>query len=164
MRLNKNYSKYVEAGVVYVAINDLFSPERVNFNLVSINKDEVIGELVHMLFLDGKITDEESFKRAIFKREKEFSTGIGMGIAVPHAKSNFVKEPSIAFGRSLKGIEFNSIDGSLAHYVFLIAVPVESSDIHLRALSEISRKLMHKDIREKILSAKNYEDFIEILK
>lgn len=147
-----------------MAINDLFSPERVNFNLISINKNEVIEELVHMLFIDGEITDEGSFKKEIFKREEEFSTGIGIGIAVPHAKSNFVKKPSIAFGKSIKGIEYNSIDGLLVHYVFLIAVPLEASDIHLKALSEISRKLMHEDIRKKLFEVKNYEDFIEILK
>lgn len=147
-----------------MAINDLISPKRVNFDLTSINKDEVIEELVHMLYLDGKITNEESFKEGILDREKEFSTGFGMGIAVPHAKSNYVKEPSIAFGKSVKGIEYNSIDGLPVHYVFLIAVPVEASEVHLKALSEIARKLMHEDIREKLIKVTNYEDFIDILK
>lgn len=77
-------------------IDNLFSSERINFNLISTNKNEIIEELIHMIYLDGKITNEEEFKKEVFKREQEFSTGIGMGIAVPHAKSKYVKEACTA--------------------------------------------------------------------
>lgn len=84
-----------------------------------------------------------------------------MGIAIPHGKSSAVKEASIVFGRSNKGIDYDSMDGKPAHLFFLIAVPEESSDLHLRALSEISRKLMHNDVREQLFKAETFEDFIK---
>ncbi|WP_127836907.1 PTS sugar transporter subunit IIA [Clostridium prolinivorans] len=140
---------------------EMFSKERVNFNLKGSNKDEVLNELIDILVADGKVTDKEKFKDAVLKREEEFSTGIGMGIAIPHGKSSAVKEASIVFGRSNKGIDYDSMDGKPAHLFFLIAVPEESSDLHLRALSEISRKLMHNDVREQLFKAETFEDFIK---
>jgi nitrogen PTS system EIIA component len=145
-----------------MAIKDMFSKERVNFNLKSGTKDDVIRELAHILYNDGKLKDEEEFIKAVFKREEEFSTGIGMGIAIPHGKSSAVKEPSIVFGRSNDGIDYESMDDQKAYLFFMIAVPEESSDLHLRALSEISRKLMHSDVREKLFKTSNFEEFINI--
>lgn len=142
-------------------IRDMFSKERISFDLKATNKAQVIDELIDILYKDGKITDREEFKKAVLKREEEFSTGIGMGIAIPHGKSTAVKEASIVFGKSKKGIDFNSMDGEPAHLFFLIAVPEESNDVHLKALSEISRRLMHDEVREKLYKAKSFEDFIE---
>lgn len=145
-----------------MATKDMFSKERVSFNLKASTKDEVLEELIQILINDGKIIDKDEFKKAVLKREEEFSTGIGMGIAIPHGKSSAVKEASIVFGRSSKGIDYQSMDDEPAHLFFLIAVPEQSSDLHLRALSEISRKLMHADIREKISNADTFEDFIKV--
>lgn len=83
-----------------MATKDMFSKDRVSFDLKATNKDEVINELIQILYDDGKIIDKDKFRGAVLKREQEFSTGIGMGIAIPHGKSNAVKEASIAFGRS----------------------------------------------------------------
>ncbi len=143
-------------------ITDMFSKERVCFELKSGSKDEVISELIDILVADGKVKDKEKFKEAVLHREAEFSTGIGMGIAIPHGKSDAVTEASIVFGKSTKGIDFDSMDEQPAHFFFLLAIPVESNDIHLRALSEISRKLMHADVRERLLKADNYEEFINV--
>lgn len=143
---------------------EMFSKERVKFNLEANTKEEVISELIDVLIADGKIIDKDRFKQAVFKREEEFSTGIGMGIAIPHGKSSAVKEASIAFGRSDKGIDYESMDEKPAHLFFLIAVPEESSDIHLKALSEISRKLMHEDVRKQLFSINSFEDFIKVFK
>lgn len=143
-------------------ITDMFSKERVCFELKSGSKDEVISELIDILVADGKVKDKEKFKEAVLHREAEFSTGIGMGIAIPHGKSDAVNEASIVFGKSTKGIDFDSMDEQPAHFFFLLAIPVESNDIHLRALSEISRKLMHADVRERLLKADNYEEFINV--
>jgi PTS system fructose-specific IIA component/PTS system nitrogen regulatory IIA component len=141
---------------------EMFSKDRVSFDLKATSKDEAINELIEILYDDGKIIDKKKFKEAVLKREEEFSTGIGMGIAIPHGKSNAVKEASIAFGRSNKGIDYESMDDKPAHLFFLIAVPEESSDVHLRALSEISRKLMHTEIRENLLRAQSFEEFIKV--
>jgi PTS system nitrogen regulatory IIA component len=143
-------------------ITDMFSKERVCFELKSGSKDEVLSELIEILAADGKVNDKEKFKEAVLQREKEFSTGIGMGIAIPHGKSDAVTEASIAFGKSTKGIDFDSMDGEPAQFFFLLAIPTESNDVHLRALSEIARKLMHVDVRERLLKADNFEEFIEV--
>ncbi|WP_416176156.1 PTS sugar transporter subunit IIA [Clostridium sp.] len=145
-----------------MSTKDMFSKNRVCFDLKATNKDEAIKELIEILYNDGKIIDKEKFREAVLKREQEFSTGIGMGIAIPHGKSDAVKEASIAFGRSNDGIDYESMDGKPAHLFFLIAVPKESSDIHLRALSEISRKLMHTEIREQLFKSQSFEEFIEV--
>ncbi|HEY5575632.1 MAG TPA: PTS sugar transporter subunit IIA [Clostridiaceae bacterium] len=143
-------------------ITDMFSKERVCFELKSGSKDQVLSELIDILAADGKVNEKEKFKEAVLHREEEFSTGIGMGIAIPHGKSDAVTEASIAFGKSTKGIDFDSMDGEPAHFFFLLAIPTESNDVHLRALSEIARKLMHADVRERLLKADNFEEFIEV--
>ncbi|AWI04604.1 PTS sugar transporter subunit IIA [Clostridium drakei] len=145
-----------------MATKDMFSKNRMCFDLKATNKGEVIKELIEILYEDEKITDKEKFRQAVLKREEEFSTGIGMGIAIPHGKSDTVKEASITFGRSNKGIDYESMDDKPAYLYFLISVPEESSDIHLRALSEISRKLMHTEIREKLFKAESFEEFIKV--
>jgi len=142
-------------------LRNMFSKERVNFSLKASSKNDVIDELIEMLFSDGKVSDREVFKKAVLKREEEFSTGIGMGIAIPHGKSSVVKEASITFGKSSSGIDYESVDEKPAYLFFLIAVPENSNDIHLRALSEISRKLMHPEVREQLNHAQNFEDFIK---
>jgi fructose-specific phosphotransferase system IIA component len=144
-----------------MAVKDMFSEDRVKFDLKASTKGEVLDELISVLVDTGKVTDKETFKNAVLKREEEFSTGIGMGIAIPHGKSNAVKEASIVFGLSKAGIDYESMDDKPAHLFFLIAVPEESSDVHLRALSEISRKLMHTETREGIFNAISFEEFIK---
>lgn len=145
-----------------MSTKDMFSKERVNFNLQAKTKDEVINELIEILYEDGKLTSKEELKAAVLKRESEFSTGIGMGIAIPHGKCSAVKEPTITFGLSKNGIDYESMDDKPAHLFFLIAVPEASSDIHLKALSEISRKLMHSDVREKLYKTDNFEEFVKV--
>lgn len=145
-----------------MSVKEMFSEDRVKFDLKASNKDEVLDELIDILVDTGKVIDKDVFKKAVLKREEEFSTGIGMGIAIPHGKSSAVKEASIVFGLSKKGIDYKSMDDEPAHLFFLIAVPEESSDVHLRALSEISRKLMHTETREGIYNAKSFHEFIKV--
>lgn len=143
-------------------IKDMFSKERVCLQLGAENKLEAIDELIDILVKDGKINDKETFRKAVLKREEEFSTGIGMGIAIPHGKSDSVNEAAIVFGKSNQGIDYGSMDDKPAHLFFLIAVPQDSNDIHLRALSQISRKLMHTDVRNAIMNSSNFEEFIKV--
>lgn len=142
---------------------DLFSKERVKFDLEAKTKEQVIDELIEILDKDGKLIDKAAFKEAVLKREEEFSTGIGMGIAIPHGKSDAVKEPAMVFGRSNEGIDYESMDEKKAFLFFLIAVPEKSSDLHLKALAEISRKLMHKEIKEQLMTCETYDCFIEAI-
>lgn len=141
-------------------IQELLSASRVNFDLQSTAKSEVINELIDILAADGKLSDKEQYKSAVLHREKEFSTGIGMGIAIPHAKDASVKEAALTLGISKKGIDYESLDGTLAHIFFLIAVPADSNDVHLKVLSFISRKLMHQEVRDNLMAARTYEDVL----
>lgn len=145
-------------------IQELLSPSRVNFHLTSNTKTGVINELIEILSKDGKLKDKEQYTAAVLRREKEFSTGIGMGIAIPHAKDNSVKEAALTLGISRTGIDYEALDGSLAHIFFLIAVPADSNDVHLKVLSYISRKLMHQEVRDRLLSAATYEEVLAAFK
>ena len=141
-------------------IQELLSASRVNFNLQATTKSEVINELIDILDADGKLSDKEQYKAAVLHRETEFSTGIGMGIAIPHAKDSSVKEAALTLGISAKGLDYESLDETPAHIFFLIAVPADSNDVHLKVLSFISRKLMHQEVRDNLMSAKTYEDVL----
>ena len=142
-------------------IRDLLSPARVTFDLKSNSKEEAIDELIDILDRDGKLYDRALFKKAVMDREAVFSTGVGLGIAIPHGKDKSVKEPAVTFGLSKQGVDFKASDGTLAHLLFLISVPEDSDDMHLKVLVTISRKLMHEDVRNKLLKSKSYESVLE---
>lgn len=142
-------------------IGKLLTPNRISFQLKGRTKEEAIEELIEILYKDGTIKNKEDFKIAVMKREEEFSTGIGHGIGIPHGKSEAVNEASIAFGISQDGIDFDSMDGQPVNLLFLIAVPNKSDDVHLKILSYISRRLMHDDVREKLIKAKTYAQILE---
>ncbi|WP_132995624.1 PTS sugar transporter subunit IIA [Sporanaerobacter acetigenes] len=142
-------------------IGKLLTSDRISFNLKARNKEEAIDELIEILYRDGVINNKKNFKLAVMKREKEFSTGIGYGIGIPHGKNEAVKEASIAFGISKDGIDFDSMDGQPVNLIFLIAVPNKSDDMHLKILSYISRRLMHSDVREKLIKAQSYNDILK---
>ncbi len=145
-------------------LQELLAPSRVKFGLQSTTKADVINELIDILDADGKLSDKNQYKEAVLHREKEFSTGIGMGIAIPHAKDASVKEAALTLGISKAGIDYEALDGTAAHLFFLIAVPADSNDVHLKVLSYISRKLMHEEVRNNLLSATTYDDVIAAFK
>ncbi|KXG73698.1 PTS sugar transporter subunit IIA [Thermotalea metallivorans] len=141
-------------------ISDLLKRELMILDLQAQNKREVIEELITPLVDQGIVTDKENFIKTVMEREKQVSTGIGMGIAIPHGKSKDVQEPSIVFGKSKKGIDYESLDGQPSYIFFLIAVPEGSSSEHLRVLSQLSRKLMHEHVRKQLMEARQEEDVI----
>jgi fructose-specific phosphotransferase system IIA component len=144
-------------------ITELLNVNLIKLELSSKNKKDVIKEMVGILDDNGKLLDSNKYMQAVINRESEFSTGIGMGIAIPHGKSSGVKEAALVFGRSVDGIDYESMDDEPAHIFFLIAVPEESSNEHLKILSQISRKLMHKELRDSLMSASNAEEIINLL-
>ncbi len=144
-------------------ITELLSVNGIKLELTSKTKEDVIKEMVKILADNGKLLDKDKYLQAVLDRESEFSTGIGMGIAIPHGKSSGVKEASLVFGRSLDGLDYESMDDELAHIFFLIAVPEESSNEHLKILSQISRKLMHKELRDSLMNASSAEEIISLL-
>ena len=144
-----------------MSLKELLSVNRVSFDLKSTNKEAVIEELIEILNKDGKLKDKDKFKEAVIKREKDYSTGIGMGVAIPHGKDSSVQEPALTFGISREGIDFESMDDEKAHIFFLIAVPENSDNLHLQVLSQISRRLMHTEVRERLFKAQNYQEVLE---
>lgn len=139
---------------------DMLEKDLMLLELKAGNKEEVVGELVDALVKKGIVSSREGFVNTVMEREKISSTGIGMGIAIPHGRSNAVSKPSIVFGRSRKGIDYQSLDGEPAYIFFLIAVPEDSNNEHLKVLSQLSRKLMHEDVRKKLIASKNEAEVI----
>ncbi|GAA0746794.1 fructose-specific PTS transporter subunit EIIC [Clostridium oceanicum] len=144
-------------------ITELITKETIIINLTSKNKKEVIEELASKLNKAGKLKDKEDYIKEIWKRERKSSTGIGNGIAIPHAKTVAVKEPSIAFGYSKEGIEYNSLDGEKAHLFFMIAASEKANEEHLETLSKLSTFLMDKQFIRNIESAKEKNEIISII-
>lgn len=141
----------------------LLTVNQIKLDLTSKTKEDVIKEMIQILDENGKLLDKDKYLQAVMDREKDFSTGIGRGIAIPHGKSSGVKEPALAFGRSIDGIDYESMDDELAHIFFLIAVPEESINEHLKILSQISKKIMHKELREGLMEASSAEEIIRLL-
>lgn len=141
-------------------ITDLLTKDTIAMDLQAESKTGVIDELIAQLDSAGKLTDPETFKQNILAREEQSTTGIGEGIAIPHAKSAAVKDPAIAFGRSLEGIDFESMDGQPANLFFMIAASEGANDAHLEALSRLATFLMDEKFRERILAAESKEQVL----
>lgn len=127
-------------------------------------RDEVIDDLIDQLDKNDYITDKKELKDAVLKREAEATTAIGMHVAIPHAKSSAVKQPVVAVMNNKHGIDWESLDGTLPNIVFLIAVPNDSSDTHLKLLQRLSRTLMDDNIRKKLIEATQTQQIYDLLK
>jgi fructose-specific phosphotransferase system IIA component len=144
-------------------ISALLTKELYIESLEAGSKKAAIEAMIDRLEVSGKLLNRSKYAEAVFHREAEFSTGIGMGVAIPHGKSDGVKTPSLVFARSQSGVDFESMDDEPAFLFFLVAVPEAGGDEHLRILSTLSRKLMHQNVRDALMQAKSYEDVIRIL-
>ena len=127
-------------------IRDLLMKDIMIMDLKATTKAEVIDEMVHNYFFKGIISDEELYKKDILAREAQSSTGMGEGIAIPHAHDTAVKKPAVMFARSEKGIDYDSMDGKPAHLFFMIAAPEGGDNTHLQALAALSQVLMNPDV------------------
>lgn len=144
-------------------ITDLIKKDTMILDLKASNKVDVINELSNELYAAGKLKDKVKYKEDVLNREEQCTTGIGEGIAIPHAKSKAVKTPAIAFGRALKGIEYDSIDGQPVHLFFMIAVSEGAHNDHLEILSKLSRLLMDLSFRKSILIAKTKDEILNLI-
>ena len=144
-------------------ITELLTKETIAMDLSATTKDTAIDELAQQLNQAGKLSHLEDFKKAIHAREQQSSTGIGEGIAIPHAKVAAVKQPAIAFGKSKAGIDYDSLDMQPAHLFFMIAAPASGAQTHLDALAKLSGILMDEKVREALLNAETQEDVLAII-
>ncbi|MBU5350699.1 fructose-specific PTS transporter subunit EIIC [Paenibacillus barcinonensis] len=133
-------------------ITDLMIQEAMIMDLQATTKDEAIDELIASLNRSGRINDPVLFKEMIYKREAESSTGIGGGIAMPHAKTKAVNEPTVVFAKSSKGLDFEALDDQPAHIFFMIAAPEGAGNTHLRTLAALSRLLVDSDFISELMN------------
>lgn len=145
-------------------LTDIMDEDLIEVNLEGSDRDAVIDELIGKLDETGILSSKETYKEAILAREAEGTTGMGMNIAIPHGKSDAVKRPAVVYGRSIEGIDWNSMDGTEAKLIFMIAVPTESAgDAHLKILQMLSRKLMDNDFRNELLEEDSKEGVYALL-
>ncbi|MDY7433805.1 PTS fructose transporter subunit IIABC [Bacillus sp. V26] len=145
-------------------LTDIMSIDLIEPTLSGETRDDIIDEMIQKLSRTGMLHSESGFKEAIMNREQEGTTAIGMNIAIPHGKSDAVKKPSVVFGIKRSGIEWNSLDGSEAKLIFMIAVPKDSGgNQHLKLLQMLSRKLMDDSYRERLLSVQTKEEAYKLL-
>lgn len=143
---------------------EVFQQEVIEISEKKLTRDEAIEHLVDQLDKYDYITDTEKLKADVLKREMESTTAIGMNVAIPHAKSDAVKKPIVAVMNNKQGVNWDSLDGTLPKIVFLIAVPSDSNDTHLKLLQRLSRALMDDNIRQSLIDATHIEQIYDILK
>ena len=144
-------------------ITELLTADTIVLGLQGTDKPTVIDELVGVLDRAGKLGDPVAFKEAILAREAQTTTGIGDGVAIPHAKTSAVKVPAIAFGRSEVGADYESLDGQPAHLFFMIAAEDGANRMHLKALARLSTVLMNEDVRKELLVASSKEEVLALI-
>jgi PTS system nitrogen regulatory IIA component len=138
-------------------IKDLLRDELVIENIRADDKVDVLREFSRLLKATGSIEDEEELVRLLLEREALGSTAIGNGVAIPHAKLPFLVEPIVAFGRSSRGVAFQSLDDKPVHLFFLLVTPDAKPGEHLKALARISRIIKNPALRESLKHAEQRE-------
>ena len=143
-------------------IQDVLNKNVMLFDLQATDKEGVINEMVQSLVDNGVVTDFETFKTGIMSREAQTSTGLGEGIAMPHSKNEAVKEATVLFAKSNKGVDYASLDGQPTDLFFMIAAPEGANDTHLAALAELSKYLMKPGFADKLRQANTPDQVIAV--
>ena len=144
-------------------IVDLIDKKSICLNLKAKDKNEAIDKLVDLVNNSGNLIDRILYKDAILKREDQSTTGIGDGIAIPHAKTKAVKKACLAAAVCKKGLDYESFDGSLSNLFFMIAAPEGANNTHLEVLSRLSTILMDEEFRLKLINAQNEDEFLNLI-
>lgn len=143
-------------------IQDVLNKNVMLFDLQATDKEGVINEMIQSLVDNGVVTDFETFKAGIMNREAQTSTGLGEGIAMPHSKNEAVKEATVLFAKSNKGVDYASLDGQPTDLFFMIAAPEGANDTHLAALAELSKYLMKPGFADKLRQASTPDQVIAV--
>ena len=144
-------------------IVDLLKKQSIDLNAAVADKTAAIGHLVDLMEAGGNLNNKELYKERVLAREAEGSTGIGEGIAIPHAKTEAVNEPGLASMIVRDGVDYESLDDDPAHLFFMIAAPAGGADVHLEVLSRLSRMLMDDDFRDALMQAKTPEEYLSTI-
>jgi fructose PTS system EIIA component len=147
-----------------VDLQSVLDKELIVLNLQASTKEEVIEKLAEVLFKNDKLISKEVYIKDVLERERHCTTGIGSGIAIPHGKSNGVKQTSIAIGKLLEEIEWQAFDKKPVKMVFLLSVKKEDTEeTHLRTISSIATSLSEDDTINRLLKATTTEEIIALL-
>lgn len=144
-------------------ITDLLDARSVELHAAPSSKKEALDMAIDLMCKSGKIDDREAYRKLVYAREEESTTGIGEGIAIPHGKGAAVTRPGLAAMVIPNGVDFDSLDDEPVHIVFLIAAPNTKDNIHLDVLSKLSMMLMDEEFIEKLKNAKTVEEFLAII-
>lgn len=144
-------------------ITDLLKKESMELSVKVSSKEEALDKLIHLMDAGGRLKDKAVYKEGILAREALGNTAVGEGIAIPHAKSEAVKEPGLAVMVTTEGVDYKAFDGSLTKLIFMIAAPQEGADVHLEALSRLSALLMDSDFKNALLRASSKEEFLQLI-
>lgn len=144
-------------------LTDFITPEHVKIGLESGNKEEIIEELVSLLVETSDVTDADVIYEAVMGREREGSTGLEKGVAIPHAKSDAVKSLSIVIGVSREGVDFDAQDGKPSHLFFLMVAPTSESGPHVQAIAKIVKLIKLDKFRKKLVEAKKPSDVVDVI-
>ncbi len=144
-------------------ITDLLSPESICLNGRADSKKDALDQIVDLMARSGRVQDVEKYRRGVYAREEESTTGIGEGIAIPHCKSDAVVRPGLAAMTLPDGVDFDSLDGEPATLFFLIAAPDTEDNVHLDVLSKLSVLLMDEEFTGRLRRAQNVEEFLQII-
>ncbi len=145
-------------------ITDLLKRESVDLFGSAANKQEALEKLIQLMVKQGNIADPEEYRKKVFAREEEGSTGVGEGVAIPHAKTSAVTRPGLAFMRCADGVEFDSLDGQPAKLFFLIAAPDTQDNVHLDVLSRLSTLLMDPDFIDGIMAVDSVDGLYDLIR
>jgi len=145
-------------------IDELLPASHISLSEPPAQKEATIESLLDLVVESGRVEDRQAALDALLAREEETTTGVGMGIGIPHAKTEAVDRPSLAFARSAAGVDFGSMDDEPATLIFLILVPKEGGEDHLEILSSLSRALMHDDVRERLHAADDESEVQQTLR
>lgn len=146
-----------------MTIRDLLAAESVNLNGTPAGKTEALNQCIDLMAKSGKIADVETYRKGVFAREEEGTTGIGMGIAIPHCKSDAVTKAGLAAMVVKDGVDFESLDGTPAKIIFLIAAPNTEDNVHLQVLSKLSVMLMDEQFTNSLINAGSVDEFLNII-
>lgn len=144
-------------------ITDLIDKRSVELFGKPQNKKEALDMMVSLMVRSGKILDEDAYRRQVYAREEESTTGIGMGLAIPHGKCSAVAKPGLAAMVVPDGVDFESLDGQPATLIFLIAAPDTEDNVHLDVLSKLSMMMMDETFAANLRKAKSVEEFLKVI-
>lgn len=144
-------------------IRELLAVESIDLNVRANTKKEALDKAVKLMAKSSKISNVDMYRKGVYDREDESTTGIGEGIAIPHCKSDAVKKPGLAAMVLPEGVDFDALDGEKVHLIFLIAAPNTEDNVHLEVLSKLSVLLMDEAFTNKLKNAKSVKEFLNII-